>query len=44
MPQKRIFEWERDDHHHYNEMFTVRSEYNTKIEALLHLLFAYARI
>ncbi len=43
VPQQRIFEWERDDSHRYVEMFTVRSEHNMKLEALVHILFAYAR-
>jgi hypothetical protein len=25
------------------EIFTIRSEYNMKLEALVHILFAYAR-
>jgi hypothetical protein len=43
VPQQRIFEWERDDDHQYVEIFTIRSEFNMKLEALVHLLFAYAR-
>lgn len=43
VPQQRIFEWERDDNHQYVEIFTIRSEFNMKLEALVHLVFAYAR-
>lgn len=43
VPQDRIFEWEKSDQHEYLEIFTVRSEFNGKLEALVHLVFAYAR-
>jgi hypothetical protein len=42
-PQTRICQWEIDDGQLYLEIFTERSEYNKKLESLIHLIFDYAR-
>lgn len=42
-PQKRIFQWEKEEDLELTEMFTVHSLYNIKLEYLVHQLFAYAR-
>lgn len=41
-PQIRIFQWEKDDECAITQIFTVRSLFNKKLEALVHILFSYA--
>ena len=42
-PQNRIMKWEKDDIKTYIEIFTIRTKYNSKLEAVVHALFNYSR-